>query len=299
MADDTPHFDPEDTEVTGDEDDEDETGAIDDPFMTGSDAAMLGEMSQGPLGWGPKSPEAEMPYVEEDLDDDKYGQESGGDYPQVSAETEALYKQPVVYNFRYYPDLTTHPGIFALEDWTEWLVWHFELGEIVPACWPQHPAMAEELAALYEAWDTIYNGPNNNQGAFDQLTWLSQLDASLQRIHGRWDRSDCGSSGAHPAERVRSVWPGMKGNPEDLDYVGGLTQSGRVSPTPEEQGAPTRGSNPAYWGEEPSDIEAPTISEKGAQNLAAALWGKKPAHSDGASTDSGIAEEPERDIDPF
>jgi len=229
MSDDTPHFDPEDREVGDDDEDdiEDEPAspiAPDDPFMTGPvepsaidrAANLLGEMSHGPLGWGPRNVESETPYIEDDSYYEEDMSSTRGGKADPGEEEKTPSKPPVVFNFAFYPDLTLHPQIDKLAYWTKWLVWHFELGETIPPCWQEHPAIAEELAALYESWDTVYNGPNNNQGSFDQLTWLSQLDASLRRIADRWDRSGCGSSGAHPEERVRSVWPGMTGPPEAL-----------------------------------------------------------------------------------
>jgi hypothetical protein len=39
-----------------------------------------------------------------------------------------------------------------LIDWVGWLVDRYQLQEEVPACWPQHPPLVEELTGLCAAW---------------------------------------------------------------------------------------------------------------------------------------------------
>ena len=299
--DDTPHFDPEDTEVTGDED---EAVDLDAPFVADMSAGLLGEMSQGPLAFGPKGPEAGMPYVEEPpyvgepfyVEDNRRATQGGSD---DETEDDPKPKPPVSFNFRDFPDVSDHPLIHMLETWTEWLVWHFELGEIIPSCWPQHPAIAEELAGLFESWDVIYVGPNSSKSAFDQLTWLSQLEVSLRRIHERWDRSDCGSSGAHPGERVRSVWPGMTGNPEDKDHVFGLTQFGHEGPTPAEKDAARRASEVAARALSHLDLGDLESEDPAAARLLASMRRLDSTPSVDPFANPDLVDNPDRYKEPF
>lgn len=116
----------------------------------------------------------------------------------------------VTFNFFGFESPADHPEFETLERWVRWLVWHFELGDVIPSCWAEHDAIAEETAALYEAWTRIYSVTSTKHHPLDQITWLAHLDRSLKRISTRWDRGNCGSRGQHdPDTAFRSVWTDM------------------------------------------------------------------------------------------
>jgi hypothetical protein len=78
------------------------------------------------------------------------------------------------------------------EDWVSWLVETYGLGEAIPACWQQHPPIAEELKALNIAWvgatDPIEGRPP------DLLLWHEALQRCVARIRD-WDRAKCRTRG--------------------------------------------------------------------------------------------------------
>lgn len=117
----------------------------------------------------------------------------------------------VVYDFRGYDRPVEHPAFDELRRFVHWLVWHFELGEVVPQCWAEHDAIAEELAAIFEARRDIWAATAKTHNALDQTIWLGYLEAALVRIEKRWDRNQCGASSKHQPNIARSVWAGMAG----------------------------------------------------------------------------------------
>jgi len=135
---------------------------------------------------------------------------AAGGFEDGEREAQKAEQRPGNYNFYGYETPSEHPVFRVLERWVRWLVWHFELGDAVPPCWADHDAIAEEMIALYRAWEGSYNAPPKDGQPTDQLTWLGLLDASLTRISTKWDRANCGSRGQHDTETsLRSVWPDM------------------------------------------------------------------------------------------
>lgn len=67
--------------------------------------------------------------------------------------------------------------------WVRWLTDRYELGATLPACWPRHGEVVEELAALWVGWrDTI----GADQGGTAALQWHDYLGRVLDRIERRW-----------------------------------------------------------------------------------------------------------------
>jgi len=124
----------------------------------------------------------------------------------------------VVYDFRGYDRPSQHPAFDDLRRFVHWLVWHFELGEVVPQCWAEHDAIAEELAAIFEARRDIWTTTAKTHHALDQMSWLGHLEAALVRIEKRWDRNQCGASSRHQSSIVRSVWSDMVGPETDEPF---------------------------------------------------------------------------------
>lgn len=72
-----------------------------------------------------------------------------------------------------------------LRDWTAWLIGRYRLvlEDRLPACWPQHPELIEELWAL-RAWRTEAYGPEGTgQSA---VYWHQALVAFLGHVSGWW-----------------------------------------------------------------------------------------------------------------
>jgi hypothetical protein len=47
-----------------------------------------------------------------------------------------------------------------LTSWVDWLRSRYPLARRVPACWPEHPEIIEELTALWLAWQHAYTEPD-------------------------------------------------------------------------------------------------------------------------------------------
>lgn len=46
-----------------------------------------------------------------------------------------------------------------LTEWVKWLRGRYPVAEQLPACWPEHSELVEELTALYAAWKATYRNP--------------------------------------------------------------------------------------------------------------------------------------------
>lgn len=69
----------------------------------------------------------------------------------------------------------------------------------IPPCWPQHPALAMEIASLTYAWRTGNIGPSAN--ARDAQQWLHQWRPGFsERLARDWVHADC-LDGDHRAGR--------------------------------------------------------------------------------------------------
>lgn len=103
-----------------------------------------------------------------------------------------------------------------LVEWVNWLTARYELGPVIPECWPRHGALVEEFAALYVAWiDTL------DQGGTTGAVWHDQLGRTLERIDGRW--RTC-IDGEH---RPRQPAHWLENGPSGADELQG---SGRTHP---------------------------------------------------------------------
>lgn len=79
--------------------------------------------------------------------------------------------------------------------WTLWLTARYDLTETVPACWPHHDPILEELSALRAAWHGAYTDPAARP--FDGVGFHDALERTLARIR-EWDRAAC-ARGQHRA----------------------------------------------------------------------------------------------------
>ncbi|GAA4256445.1 hypothetical protein GCM10022255_069310 [Dactylosporangium darangshiense] len=89
-----------------------------------------------------------------------------------------------------------------LIDWVGWLVARYELTEELPACWHQHPALVDELAALAAAWHGAYDP----RAAGDApLRWLEAFARTRARIRD-WDEPTRCRNGDHHPRRIDLQW---------------------------------------------------------------------------------------------
>jgi hypothetical protein len=77
-----------------------------------------------------------------------------------------------------------------LVEWVDWLIARYGIGDGIPACWYLHPALVEELTAIYAGWRSAYLAEEQNLAGWDPLTWHDALEKALHRIR-EWDRRGC------------------------------------------------------------------------------------------------------------
>ena len=70
-----------------------------------------------------------------------------------------------------------------LTAWVEWLVATFRLHAKIPGCWVRHPALVEELHALWFLWQHCWLPAADPTMP---VAFLRELDASLSRIERHW-----------------------------------------------------------------------------------------------------------------
>lgn len=76
-----------------------------------------------------------------------------------------------------------------LTEWVDWLVATYRLTSVIPACWPEHPAVVEELKALFVAWAGAWLG---GAGADAPAGWQRRLhDAKARLADGNWGTPRC------------------------------------------------------------------------------------------------------------
>ena len=106
-----------------------------------------------------------------------------------------------------------------LECWTEWLLITFRLSTRIPPCWPQHPALVEELMALWMVWQAGWL-PGVDPGA--PVAFLRELDWALSRIERLW-RPACTATEHKPTPPQRT---GAEGTPDLHPWWSNPTLSG-------------------------------------------------------------------------
>lgn len=97
-----------------------------------------------------------------------------------------------------------------LSDWVDWLNTAYEvIGEQIPACWPAHPGVVEEVAGIWRAWiRAVVSDTRAKHAGSPELTgWHDRwLWAALRRL--RTDHylvSNC-RAGSHETPK-RSIHP--------------------------------------------------------------------------------------------
>jgi hypothetical protein len=92
-----------------------------------------------------------------------------------------------------------------LIDWTGWMVERYQLAEEIPACWPKHPPLVEELTALAAAWHDAYD---EAAPADAPLVWHERLGRARIRLRDFDDLTRC-RTGVHTDRSHELVWPGQ------------------------------------------------------------------------------------------
>jgi hypothetical protein len=113
-----------------------------------------------------------------------------------------------------------------LADWVDWLTGTYSLRErhLVPGCWPTHPGVVEDLAALHAAWrHAMLTDEAAGAAGTDTGTYWHQhhLFPALDRIRTLYATHDCIDH--HNPEPDRSCrrtdrsapWPGAP-EPDDV-----------------------------------------------------------------------------------
>jgi hypothetical protein len=87
--------------------------------------------------------------------------------------------------------------------WVTHLVGRYQLDEEIPACWPQHPPLVEELTALASAWQASYT-PDATAEA--PLRWHESLARTRARLR-EWDDATRCRHGTHHPHHIEQPWP--------------------------------------------------------------------------------------------
>jgi hypothetical protein len=93
-----------------------------------------------------------------------------------------------------------------LAEWVDWMVGVYRLTMVIPACWPEHPAIVEELVSLRVSWVGAWNdaaSPDAPAG------WQRRLAEAKGRLNdGNWGVPRCEGShdgtGLDQSENVRA-----------------------------------------------------------------------------------------------
>lgn len=76
-----------------------------------------------------------------------------------------------------------------LDDWVSWLVATYKLTSIIPTCWPEHPALREELIGLRVAWAGAWTSGSSHEAI---VVWHEKLfHARARMLDGNWGSPRC------------------------------------------------------------------------------------------------------------
>jgi hypothetical protein len=76
-----------------------------------------------------------------------------------------------------------------LTEWVGWLVATYRLATVIPACWPEHPTLVEELAGLRVAWVGAWSDASTAEAV---VLFHERLFKTRARLtDGNWGRPRC------------------------------------------------------------------------------------------------------------
>ena len=84
------------------------------------------------------------------------------------------------------PELVGDQADALWEDLATWVVWAqvtFRISRWFPPCWPRHPALVEELLALWGLWQAVWL-PATDPAA--PVGFLRELECSIGRVERLW-----------------------------------------------------------------------------------------------------------------
>jgi hypothetical protein len=139
-----------------------------------------------------------------------------------------------------------------LIDWTGWLVERYQLAEELPACWPLHAPLIEELAALAAAWHDAYD---ELAPADAPLLWHERLARCRIRLRDWDDYTRC-RNGTHTLRRLDLAWPDTWRIAAEQAAAADLADRPLADPGPDDRAAGSGRDAPA----EPQ-ADAPTADE--------------------------------------
>ena len=96
-----------------------------------------------------------------------------------------------------------------LSTWSTWTIGTFRLVRWFPPCWPQHPALVEELMALWLHWQAVWLPATD---ATAPISFLRELEWSLNRIDRLW-KPPC-TTDAHKPQPAIAYGPGADATPD-------------------------------------------------------------------------------------
>ena len=88
-----------------------------------------------------------------------------------------------------------------LTGWADWMNATFRVGHRFPPCWPQHPALVEELMALWLHWQAAWLPGVDATGP---TGFLRELDAALSRVERLW-RPPCTTDRHRPQPPITTA----------------------------------------------------------------------------------------------
>lgn len=106
--------------------------------------------------------------------------------------------------WRDLPDEDAQEQWARLRSFVDWLVDRYAIPESeIPACWPQHPPIVEELSALRASWDTAFDP---GDGGYGPVGWHERFAAVRQRISSVHYKGACHVGRGHqPAYSLRKA----------------------------------------------------------------------------------------------
>lgn len=76
-----------------------------------------------------------------------------------------------------------------LHGWVDWLVATYRLTSVIPACWPEHPTIVEELIGLRVSWVGAWLDASSHDAI---AAWHERLSKARARLaDGNWGKPRC------------------------------------------------------------------------------------------------------------
>lgn len=142
--------------------------------------------------------------------------ESAGPAPVSSGDAQAQDLAPaepatyVPYCWRHVSAAEARGLWIRLREWVDWVNGRYfsTSWESIRPCWFRHPAVVEELTALWAAWEAAYRAPDDGGEGFSDaaLWWHEKLHTVVLRL---WDKqfAECKAGHQEPDVYERTTDP--------------------------------------------------------------------------------------------